>query len=278
MSLEPKHWPGVGTGAYTLDKLACVDGWLNMLFTISAGAMAKFPTWPRQYTVIDLNAGPGRYLLPSGQPVDGTPLLTVRRLAASQLMNWRAAFVEQFPAVTEELGAWLDQETGTLGIDGSRYTLLTGDHSSAVMPWVKDSVPVAGGLGLILHDPNGAPDFRLLERLVNERQLLRFDVAVYVQATSLKRVLNLDPERYDITDWRRLDEAMRQVKPHWVVREPAGSNQYALCIGSNGPLPGWARQHFWPTTSDRGHAILEQLAFTTDERQRRLQPGLFPEP
>lgn len=71
MPLEPKRWTGVGTGPFTIDKLTCVDGWLNMLITMSAGVLDRFQTWPRQYTVIDLDAGPGRYLLETDEPVDG---------------------------------------------------------------------------------------------------------------------------------------------------------------------------------------------------------------
>ncbi len=278
MDPEPKRWPGVGTGPFTLDKLACFDGWLNMLATMSAGALKKFSTWPRQYTVIDLNAGPGRYLLPNDRAVDGTPLLILRRLAASQFGSWRAAFVEQSEPIASELRGWLDQEASKLGVDRGRYAVLHGDHSKVVMPWVENSVPAKYGLGLLLHDPNGAPDFRLLEALAHEPRLIRFDVAVYLQATPLKRVRNLPPTRYDTTDWRRLDEAMVKVKRHWTVREPTGSNQYALCIGSNNPLPGtWTKRGFWPADSDRGRVILEQLTLTTRERQRLLQPSLGPE-
>lgn len=130
-----------------------------------------------------------------------------------------------------------------------------GNHAEVVLPWVARWVPPTRALGLLLHDPNGAPDFPLLERLVREPQRSRFDVAVYVQATSIKRVLNRDARRYNIADWRPLDEALARIKPHWIVREPVGSNQYALCIGSNGELPAWARQHFWPSRSERGRAI-----------------------
>lgn len=107
MALQPRHWSGLGSGAHTVDKLACVDGWVNMLTAMSAGVLKKFQGWPRQYTVIDLNAGPGRYLLGNGQPVDGTPLLILRRLRASSLPGWRAAFVEQDPAMAAELSDWL---------------------------------------------------------------------------------------------------------------------------------------------------------------------------
>jgi three-Cys-motif partner protein len=247
-----------------------------MLITMSAGAMQKYQSWPRQYTVVDLNAGPGRYRLSTGAPVDGTPLLILRRLAAAQLSTWRAAFVEQDADMAEELRGWLAEEAANLGVNANQYCVLQGNHANVVMPWVARSVPAARGLGLLLHDPNGAPDFLFLEQLAHEPQLSRFDVAVYVQATPLKRVRGLDPDRYDVGNWRRLDEALSRVKPHWVVREPNGSNQYALCIGSNGRIPGtWTRQHFWPSDSERGRAILDQLALTTSERHRRLQPSLW---
>lgn len=276
MDREPRHWPGVGTGKFTVDKLMCVDGWLDMLTKMSWGVLQKNEYMPRQYTVIDLNAGPGRYLLSDGRPVDGTPLLILRRLADSRFQTWRAAFVERNAAMADALRAWLADEGAKLSVDPDRYSVLEGDHTSVLMPWVKMSVPPSNGLGLVLHDPNGAPNLALLEAIVREPHLKKFDVAVYVQATSLKRVLNL-PEQYDKAGWLPLDEALRRVKAHWVVRTPTGSNQYALCVGSNGRLPGyWSKQHFWPSDSERGHMILEKLTFTAGQRQRLVQPaGLF---
>jgi len=271
----PRRWPGVGTGPFTLDKLNCVDGWLDMLTTMSRGVLERFASWPRQYTVIDLNAGPGRYELPDGQVVDGTPILVLRRLARSKLKIWRALFVEADTDMAAELQYWLDDEAERLGIASDRYEVRPGDHSKVVQPWVAASVPAMRGLGLILHDPNGAPEFQLLESLTHDPQLERFDVVVYLQATPVKRVRGL-PERYDTAVWQSLDAAMPRVKAHWVVREPNGSNQYALCIGSNGALPGtWNRQGFWPLESDRGSDIFERLNLTARQRKNLLQPGLF---
>ncbi len=271
----PRSWPGVGTGPFTLDKLNCVDGWLDMLTIMSAGVLERFTSWPRQYTVIDLNAGPGRYLLPDWHLVDGTPILVLRRLARSKLQRWRALFVEAEPDMAAELQYWLDDEAKQLGIASGRYEVRPGDHSKVVQPWVAASVPAVRGLGLILHDPNGAPDFQLLGSLTHNPQLERFDVVLYLQATPVKRVRGL-PEKYDTAGWQSLDEALPQIKPHWVVREPNGSNQYALCIGSNGPLPGtWTRQGFWPLESERGSDIFERLNLTAQERKNLRQPGLF---
>lgn len=272
---EPRRWPGVGSGLYTHDKLACVDGWLDILTKMSRGLLQRHSFIPRQYTIIDLNSGPGRYLLGDGKCVDGTPLLIMRRLAASQ-MHWRAAFVERNAEMARHLEYWLKLEAQRLGLATSQFCVINGDNSVVVLPWVEHSVPPSQGTGLIVHDPNGAPKLQLLEQLTHHQRLKKFDVAVYVQATSLKRVLNLPPNQYDIAGWHPLDGALRRVKAKWVVRMPTGSNQYALCIGSNGELgASWARQNFWPTNSDRGRAILEKLTFTGAERQRRMQPRLF---
>ena len=246
-----------------------------MLTTMSAGVLDRFTRWPRQYTVLDLNAGPGRYRLPDGRVVDGTPILVLRRLAHSKLQSWRALFIEADADIAAELRYWLDTEASLLGITTEQYKVVHGDHKQVVQPWVAESVPAKGGLGLILHDPNGAPDFGLLESLTHNPQLERFDIVVYLQATPVKRVRGL-PENYDTAGWQRLEEAMPHVKRHWVVREPSGSNQYALCIGSNGPLPGtWKRQRFWPLESDRGQDIFERINLTARERRDFRQPGLF---
>ncbi len=61
---------------------------------VTRGILEENSYFPRQYTVVDLNAGPGRYLLPDGDIADGTPLLLLRRLAISKL-QWRATFVER---------------------------------------------------------------------------------------------------------------------------------------------------------------------------------------
>ena len=246
-----------------------------MLTAMSAGVLEKFTSWPPQYTLIDLNAGPGRYLLSDGQVVDGTPILVLRRLAHSNLQTWRALFVEADVDMAADLQHWLDHEAKQLGIPKDRYEVRAGDHNKVVIPWVAAFVPARGGLGLILHDPNGAPDFPLLEALTHNLQLERFDVAVYLQATPVKRVRAL-PDKYATASWQRLDEAMPRVKAHWVVREPNGSNQYALCIGSNGAIPGtWKRQGFWPLDSDHGRDIFERLNLTVRQRKRLQQPGLF---
>lgn len=230
---------------------------------------------PRQYTVIDLNAGPGHYLLRDGEPADGTPLLVTRRLAKSGLA-WRAAFVEKDAAAAAHLRHWLAIETELLSVPKATVDVLEGDSESVVLPWASSSVPPSSGLGLLIHDPNGAPDMKLLETQTKSGQFRRFDVAVYVQATSLKRVLNQPTDRFNTIGWLPLDEALRRVKPMWVVRTPSGSNQYALCIGSNGSLGAdWTRMGFWTTDSPRGQQILERLTFTVRERHDRLQPPLF---
>jgi hypothetical protein len=145
MAGGPRKWPGVGTGPYPLDKSACVDGWLTMLIAMSAGTLERYRAWPRQYTVIDLNAGPGRYLLADGQPVDGTPLLILRRLAASRLERWRAAFVEQDGAMARELRQWLAREAASLGIDAGCYAVLT--RTSRACRRARSRMPRRSGRG-----------------------------------------------------------------------------------------------------------------------------------
>jgi hypothetical protein len=163
-----------------------------------------------------------------------------------------------------------------LGIDAASFDVLEGDHAEVLLPWVRKAVPHNGGAGLLIHDPNGAPNFDVLERLVKDTQLKRFDVAVYVQATALKRVLNLPPGSFNTAGWLPLEQALRRVKSHWVVRTPSGSNQYALCIGTNGAIRAeWSRMRFWATDSSRGRDILEKLTFTQAERKALLQPKLF---
>ena len=244
--IEPLIWRGVGTSKYTRDKLECVNGWLDILTRMSRGILRKYDSMPRQYTVIDMNAGPGRYFLHERDPspVDGTPLVVMRRLARSGL-TWRAAFVESHAQMSIHLRYWLDSEAANLRIDPSNFDVLEGDHSKVLLPWVREAVPRTGGTGLLIHDPNGAPNLTLLEQLVAEPQLARFDVAIYVQATSLKRVLNLPQKAFNTEGWRPLHEALARVKSHWVVRAPRGSNQYALCVGTNGALGAdWAKMQF----------------------------------
>jgi hypothetical protein len=83
---------------------------------MTRGILRRHEYMPRQYTVIDMNAGPGRYLLHERDQVavDGTPLLVLRRLAQSQL-TWRAAFIESRVEIAAHLRYWLAAEASALG-------------------------------------------------------------------------------------------------------------------------------------------------------------------
>jgi hypothetical protein len=137
---------------------------------MTRGILEKNSYFPRQYTVVDLNAGPGRYLLPDGDIADGTPLLVLRRLAISKL-QWRAMFVERNALMAEHLRYWLGQEAAKLTIDSKSFCVIEGDNQQVVLPWVARCVPPKYGAGIVIHDPNGAPKLGLLERLTHDQRL-----------------------------------------------------------------------------------------------------------
>jgi hypothetical protein len=262
---------GIGLGNESAHKYRNAEGLLPMTIRMAMGALRNRPSWVRPYVWLDLTSGPGFHLL-DGKQAKGTPVIALEALVATG-MPFYAVFLESNSINADQLRRHLVQRFGPEEQAQTWFKVHHGD-SHTVAARLLAEAPGANGLGGIVYDPTKAVDFDLLKTLAEVPGRKRYDLLVYLSATSIKRPRNL-PLTY-LTDRRSLLERLVAIgKGTWVVREPAGVSQWTWLVGSEWlQMPAWNKAGFHPWTSARGREILTILDMTRSERQSFQQPSL----
>jgi hypothetical protein len=275
----PRGDNDIGLGDESEHKYRDFAGLCSMIANIGLGALRNHPRWPRPFLWMDLTSGPGLHPLPDGRILNGTPTLAMDALreASARLGEpFHAIFLEQRHANFVSLEKTLAARYGQAG---TQYQVIEG-NSEVLAEEVLKHAPAYDGLGVIVYDPTEAVDFDLLARLVHLPKRERFDLLVYVSATSIKRPRNL-PARYQ-TDRRTLIERMATCdKSAWIVRKRAGTAEWTWMLGTQHvSMPAWRKSGFENWTSPDGKRILRDLDMTREERQHEAQTrmeGFFDE-
>ena len=208
------------------------------------------------YCYIDMNAGPG---FDPKNPQDlGSPLRALRNIVP-RFPNARVLLCE------EELVTFmrLSREVQSLEIPHNRIGVEFGDHAD-IVPAFAERQLTHRPLGILFHDPNGIPDFELLERLSRMPEFSRMDFLIYIQAAPLKRA------RMAFGKHLTLKEHLTAIhKEYWIIRRPEGRHQFTFALGMNRLKIGdWKNRGFLQSDSDEGRWILERLSLTHAERHR----------
>lgn len=254
---------GMGNGRWTQSKHAYFSQILAFQTSLSRQIADKERHWKTGYAYIELNAGSGFKV---GEPnYRGTPLRAVE-VVRTHFPDARFMICENDPGRYTLLTAALRAEVAERGERMDGISVRCEDFECVVPNWLS-AIP-RPTLGMILHDPNGAPEFEALRRMSKQPAAFRMEFVLHVNATAIK--------------WNRrlghavggLIEGLRQIeKEYWIVREPVGPWQLSLVIGTNW-FPEWKREGYHSIESREGMEILTRLHFTKaelqDQRQMRL--------
>lgn len=265
----------MGIGAQSAEKFHDFEGIVDIDVKRAIGALYKYPSWRRPYLWVDLTSGGGFDQLPDGSIVKGTPMIAMDRLLeryAAKGIPSAAAFFERDQERAAELQAALFKTYGRSPA-GVSYKVHARDSREVLDAfWTPDVM--CGEMGAFVYDPTEAVDLDFLADISNAPHLKRYDLLVYVSATSIKRPRNL-PSQYQ-TDRRTLvDRLMTINKRKIIVRKPSGPSEWTWFIMTNDPgFPVWHKAagrsnnlDFFDIATPEGWAVLEQLNWTRAERK-----------
>jgi hypothetical protein len=233
------------------------DTHLHIVRGILSRAAWAFPS----YLYIDLNAGPGQYVLDDGSYSLGSPLQMCLRADALG-MPLTPYLCESDPTTAHTLRQ-------TLVSHGLPTQGVTDGNNRVTVPHVLSNLTRSSGYalstcyGLIYSDENGSlPPFDLLGKCAQSLRLC--DILIHVAATPIKRQYYSD--RHPLIE--RLDEMIAQVKKaHWYVRKPYGQHQWTFFLGTNwNAFPDFSKYGFFDTRSRAGANILKSLSYNHKER------------
>lgn len=250
---------GVGQSGATPSKQDGLDKLLRQHLSVCQRIIAKHPRWNCQtYQYIDMNAGCGW-----NDHVDcaGSPLVFLKAADAVKELSYKASFIEIEPRNAQTLLA-------NIGGPSKSLEVCIADNKEE-LPVLVDNLPPRA-IGLIYTDPNGVPDFDLLEEVSKNPKCATMDILIRYTASAHKRNLHIKPERL-------LGCLGRVNKRYWMTREIEHGDrwQWTFLLGMNwGGMSSWKSQGFHWAHSDEGRNILEKLNYTNGEIAELRQPKL----
>lgn len=259
---------GMGLGAHSPQKLDDFRGVADIVLKRAFGALDTYANWRRPYCWVDLTSGPALDPLPNGKVLEGTPIIAMDRLMERHTrygIPFEATFFEQHAGRYQSLATVLRDRYGTDGRPPAYFDVI---HANSYDYLERMAQPTAlpGTLGAFVYDPTTQVDFDFLAEIAAIPHLRRYDLLVYVSATSIKRPRNL-PTSYD-TDRRTLIERLQTIpKRKWIVRKPSGPSEWSWFIGTNDPkFPVWTQRGFFDIATPAGRAVIEHMDMTRHER------------
>lgn len=245
---------GVGYGDHTADKQNDFKSLLSLHIDIVDGITSKAgKQWQREYTYIDMNAGPGIYNGHIGSPIAFLDKIEKTDIAYS------AHFIEMVKSNADTL-----QDIVRCRDLHGATKVINDDHVNAM----KSLSLLKATYGMVYHDPSGSiPDFDLLSEVSKRSQFRYMDFMVYLSATNIKRVRRFEQATGADAKAKLLTDYLQSVnKKTWIIRKPNGKHQWTFVIGSDWKdFPAWKSRGFYRVDSDEGQSILKFLTYTASE-------------
>lgn len=260
---------GYGYGEHTALKAEHFDKFMRMHLRLCLQVYNSKPFFERKYRYFDLTAGPG---VKNGE--DQTAMKYVKAVRESCLPHDSWLF-ERSLATCETLRTAVG-----LSLD---FHVTNADHlaenGKALLASLRSSMPFENKwlyLGLLYYDVTPCKEqfstLRLLGDLSTRENMQRIDYLFYLSPAKIKQMKLIDGAM-------RLGDVIGNIaKKCWLIREPAGNDQWTFLCGTNyADMKEYAAIGFHRLDSQKGKAVFNRLAFTPSERKEAAAPAtLFP--
>lgn len=262
---------GVGQSESTPIKNDHFRGMLRIQIAAAAAVMRQSPKWcnPDWYQYFDLYSGPGRT-----DYGEGSPLIFLQEVQEFDI-PFRAHFFDENPQFIEQLRNEIPRHV----LPMCRFH--AGDNLLTCRPYLKAMNTWRGKkprrMGLIYADPNGEPEWKILQYMSRVLYFERTDILINFGANAIKKKRGARQIDHQLTEMlSRID------KKAWSIREPVGTWQWTMLLGMNwNRSVEWKRIGFYDIKSSAGREILRRLNYSKDELaameayRNYHQPGLF---
>lgn len=212
----------------------------------------------KPYLYVDCNAGPGDYAHAGHPEVNGSPLIFLE--LAPKLHGFEAVFIEkdanEFNRLAANVEPWLSD------VLGREVEAVQQDANDALRPCAEDKYRK----GLIYHDPNGRPDWGLLQMLAKKFQ--RVDILVNLNCAAIKRT-NGAFEVDDPTLIEGLDSVGKRFL--YVTDKTHGKWQWLMALLMNWEYGDWEQEGIVKFSRPQAKQVLHRANYT----RRELQPDFF---
>ena len=229
------------------------------------------------FVYIDLNAGPGWYTSPTlfGPGYPGSPIIALE-IAHRETLSFMAEVVDRDRNAITSLHTHLQAVYGFIDVpslDLQSLLLAQPDMDAVMNLWPLDAEEATGSIidglnvamdahkktqvyGVIYTDVNGGNI--LFDALEDYSHFFpKLDIIMHLSATHRKRVQGRYGIRPPIVD------AITPIKKrHWIVRTPAGREQWTFLIGTNwDAFPDFSRHGFVTIDSPHGREIMQAISY-----------------
>lgn len=245
---------GIGHSLATISKQHGFEKVISQHVSACGRILKKHESWaPQTYFYIDANAGCGSN---DDEACDGSPVVFLKN-ARRIGQQYRAWFVEIEPGnslyLRERVARWPACE------------VVTGDNREHV-PQIINRLP-RNAYGLLYSDPNGVPNFDLLNLVSHHPNCSKLDILIRYTGSGVKRAGSI----------KLLDYLATINKKYWMVRDLESGDkwQWTFLLGLNwGGMSDWKSQGFHWADSEQGQDIIERLNYTNRERHELRQTAL----
>ena len=250
---------------------------MRTLCGVVKGIIGRYDTALPHFAYIDLNAGPGWYTSPSlfGPGYPGSPIIALD-MAHRAHLPFMADVVDRDPKAIASLATHLQAVYGFVAVPPlmpGTMLLAQPDMDVVFCLWPLPADQVTEAIrdalfssmdhhqktdvyGVVYTDVNGG-DILFDELAAYSEAFPKMDLILHLSATHRKRVQGRYGLRPPIVD------AIAPIKKrHWIVRAPAGREQWTFLIGTNwDAFPDFSRHGFVTIESPRGRAIMQAISY-----------------
>ena len=225
----------------------------------------------RDILYIDMNSGSGWN---SEVNCIGSPLLFLeesRRFDIKREIYFIESNVNSIVSLGERIREQYPAEISMSSLGSC--DLLTGHHERILPEIIRRS---GKRYGLVYHDPNGLPNFKLLSEISKHPDFWFVDILIRISGTNYKRIRNglngygskkNHPEL--VGKYPNLKDQLKTIKKRqWIIRDivDPDPSQWTFLFGTNWTeYKAWEKEGFYKIDSSKGAAILNRVSYTIKE-------------
>jgi len=177
---------------------------------------------------------------------DGSPLI-FEKVCGKSNINCDPIFIEENPVTAKRL-------------EDKIQSPVINARNENVLPQL---CPAKNQFGIIYADPNGDPNFKMIEDFYNKPNTNKIDLLIYFSGTTIKRAFKSPIAKRKIS---LIDNISRLPKKKWLIRNITGKFQWSFLLGSNWiDIPKYKAIGFYEIESILGQSVLNVINHTKNE-------------